>query len=390
MHILRAYDPYCLSIDFSRNGLIAAIEQANKDAMYELVIYETPGGKVRDRFPLVNCVAEIKCSFDVLGRRWRVAWSPNGRYLAFPAIWGDEPSQDLYLYDSQDHTTRKLVGGPAGVAELSWSPDGKWIIMGEVTPATDQNAGYEQTTSVLAVSLDSGETHLLYTSSPPYMPQDIFGWLDDQRFLAVDYDTPYSYNLRLVNLSGETQLLFDGSFGRIRFDRAREVAAIVVTQDGKHAEGTYLISLKDLTVNFIGADQYDWDDNLSMFVAYGDFLCKDDDKKIKTLTTDGKVACVLPPAKVIPSPPEHSPAPDGSWQVVWQKGILLLQAPDQTTRYITNAPVTQLIWRQDLSCFFYIANQVLYRVSMSDLTIQPIDEALKKDEIIYQWLNARN
>lgn len=365
------------------NGLLAYIEWAHDEDMPELVIYEFLGGRVRDRFPLYQCPVDGNCLKEPVGRG-SLAWSPDGRYLAFPAIWG-ELSSDLYLYDSQDHSTRQLTSGPEFVSEISWSPDGKWIIMGEVSASRPNNSGY--TTSLLAISPMSGEAHLLYDVDHPAL-QHILGWLDDKRFLSYDGDGLWEgANIRLVDMSGGAKSLFSSLFYQVELDKVHGIVGVYAKLSKKYDQGMYLVSIESGEIIPVDDfDQFLWNDALGLFVSPTS-PCKDDPTKLKALTTDGKVQCVSP---VKPALPEYSPAPDGSWQLVWQKEILLLQASDQTTRYVTNAPVTQLIWCQDSSCFFYIANQVLYRVSVSDLTTQRVDEQLKKDEIMYQWLNARN
>ena len=58
-------------------------------------------------------------------------WSPDGRYLAFIAAI-DGPSSDVYSYDLQTGQINRLTDGPNQAANLSWSPDSKWIVHEEV------------------------------------------------------------------------------------------------------------------------------------------------------------------------------------------------------------------------------------------------------------------
>lgn len=57
-----------------------------------------------------------------------VAWSPNGRRLAFAA---SDPSahedSNLYVVAANGHGLHQLTTGLLGVSDVSWSPGGRWI-----------------------------------------------------------------------------------------------------------------------------------------------------------------------------------------------------------------------------------------------------------------------
>jgi hypothetical protein len=83
--------------------------------------------------------------------------------------------------------------------------------------------------------------------------------------------------------------------------------------------------------------------------------------------------------------PGSYPSPDGKWQVSLQDGVKL-EAEGQPAITVSTTPGTQVIWCTDSTCFFFVANQILYRASMPDLAIQTVDEKLGKDEIVFQWV----
>jgi hypothetical protein len=87
----------------------------------------------------------------------------------------------------------------------------------------------------------------------------------------------------------------------------------------------------------------------------------------------------------LPLRPDRHPSPDGKWQVSLQGGIKL-EAEGKPAVSVSTNPATQVIWCPDSTCFFFVANQILYHVSVPDLAIQVVDEHLGKDEIAFQWL----
>ena len=60
-----------------------------------------------------------------------LAWSPDGRLLAFPAML-DGPDADIYLYDPQGDTLQRLTHEPGQPGALTWSPDGRWLVYQQV------------------------------------------------------------------------------------------------------------------------------------------------------------------------------------------------------------------------------------------------------------------
>ncbi|HEU5321854.1 MAG TPA: Tol-Pal system beta propeller repeat protein TolB, partial [Methylomirabilota bacterium] len=53
------------------------------------------------------------------------AWSRDGRYLAFRSIRGG--NHDVYTWDLETASERRLTDDEAPDIEPGWSPDGEWI-----------------------------------------------------------------------------------------------------------------------------------------------------------------------------------------------------------------------------------------------------------------------
>ena len=363
------------------SGLLARINRATTDAIPELVVYEMPGGKIRAQFPLVKCAAQTQCDFsDANG--WQVQWSPNGRYLAFPAIWNGS-STDLYVYDSQDGSTRQLTSGPDKVAQLWWSPDGRWIVMGEILQ--DSGVVYPSITSLWAVSVSTNDIHLLYSLENP-SPQGILGWVDNEKFIVYDgnslhnaLDLPAS-NLRMIDVaSDKIQIVFDGDFMTAELDAASQTIVLFGKHNGdQYQQGTYLLSIGAYTVRYLGGFQSEWNDFAKLFVT--NVACEGDSAKTQAFDFSGNMQCVQLPLR-----PDRYPSPDGKWQISLQDGVKL-EAEGKPAISVSTDPATQVIWCPDSKCFFFVANQILYHASVPDLAIQVVDEQLGKDEVAFQWL----
>lgn len=357
------------------DGLLARMERVDNNNVAELTFYESPSMSVRDRIPQFKCRAEHECSYD--GGWQNLLWSHSGRYLAFSASW-ESKSIDVYIYDRQERSVRKLTAGPdgGGRSVVSWSPNDEWIIV------EDRLSHDLFTSSVSAVSLTTGEIRLLYAVDN-LRYQSVLAWLSNNRFLAyggnVHNPLERGGDLLLVDLAGYVQSLFSGEFHWVEFIKASNLVGIL-----QSAGSTHLVSLKDFkATEFDGS--YEWNDELGKFVDH--WPCQETPKKIKTLDVRGKTECIDAPTPVVPVWADHTPSPDGKWQVVLQDGQIVLQYGDQTTvSFGSNGPVTQVIWCPDSTCFFFVANRSLYRASIPYLYSQTIDEELEADRITYQWM----
>jgi hypothetical protein len=355
-----------------KSGLLANIYQSKSDAAPELRIYELPSGKLRDQFPLMNCSAQ--CNTDNVNW-WEIKWSPNGRYLAFPAAL-EGTSSDLYLYDTKNGSTRRLTTGPDDVGTIWWSPNGSQIIMGEI-----HNSNYPYTASVWVVSLSSGEVRLLYSRDENSYPQGLLGWLDDRRFIVFDgttlanaLDLP-AHELRVVDKdTSKVTTLFSGDFMAAALDQTHETVVSFASGD------VFMVSTLNPEPKLMSGIRSVpwWDDSVGLFVTYDP--CENDPKGIKAFDYRGEWQCILREI-----PPESLSSPDGTWQVVLRDGFWL-KTNDQQSVQVSDEIPTQIIWRQDSGGFFFIANQILYYASLSELDVKTVDKYPGGDSIVYQWV----
>lgn len=366
--------------DFTGNekaGFLATIYWpywSTPDALPELRIYELPSGKLLNHFSLMKCTGQ--CNLDNVNW-WKIRWSPNGRYLAFPAML-DGQSSDLYVYDSEVGSIRRLTSGPDNVGEIWWSPDGSQIIMGEIH---DNN--YPYISSLWVVSVSSNEIRLLYSLEHPYL-QGLLGWLDDKRFIVYNgpddfyaLDMP-AYNLRLVDMdTGKVTTLFNDSFMVAALDKVHETIAI------NGSGQLYIISISNPEPKPMrGMFSFPWwDEDAGLFVTYDP--CEDDPGGRKAFDHKGELQCLH-----FQLPPESFSSPDGNWQVLLQDGFWL-KANDQSLVRLNTASPTQIIWRLDSQGLFFIVNQTLYYTSLPELDIKIVDKYPGGDSITYQWVGSK-
>jgi hypothetical protein len=392
-----------------KGGLLARIYQAADDAVPELIIYELPAGKIRDRFPLVRCAEngkvcnQYRSNWSEMGTQ-EPQWSPNGRYLAFAAVL-DADSSDLFVYDAQDGSLRRLTSGPDWVGPIEWSSDGTQIIMQELL--NDGEFFFAPSTkppsSVWSVSVSSNEIKLLYSTNGAYARQNILRWLDDERFVAYEgflVNAENARNLRFVDMNaGTDRILFDGAFVVARFDPIHETFALYTLEQEKYLQGIYLVSIKNGTIRHLDETPFvsnfiEWDSETGLFVSEDD--CQNDPQSFQAFDYQGSFTCVPKPT-LTPDPLEAAsyPSPDGKWTVSVKDG-LWLETEGKPPVLISQEIPSDIIWCLDSNCFFFSDFQqnqqqkqqwTLYRVSLPDLTLKMVDEGIESTGG-YQWLGG--
>ena len=118
-----------------------------------------------------DITAEYLYQAFVHGITRALAWSADGRYLAFAGQM-DGLSSDLYLYDVETKTIRRLSSGDQELQWIDWSPDGKWIAFFSDASGEYQLQLQNQTGRAEAKFLAPGEPPSFY-----YKPQ----WSPDSR-----------------------------------------------------------------------------------------------------------------------------------------------------------------------------------------------------------------
>jgi WD40 repeat protein len=388
-----------------KDGLLASFYQASREVSPELILYELPSGKIRERFPLVRCSKDTNVC-DEYRSNWpqmmwqQPQWSPNGRYLAFVAIL-DAKSSDLFVYDTQNRNLRRLTNGPDWVGPIEWSPDGTQIIMQELLNDFefffDPHA--KPPSSVWSVSVNTNEIKMLYSTGDAYTIQNILFWLDDKRFFAYQgflVNADQAVDLRLVDMeAGTNRILFDGDFVSIDYDPIHETFALYELESSKYPQGIYLVSVKNETIHYLEGPPYnlnldEWDSATGLFLTNN--VCENDPNSLQAFNYQGTFKCV-PNATPTSASLETAnyPAPNGQWSVS-AKDELWLETDGGPAMNVSQETASDVIWCPDSSCFFFSVLQqnhqwTLYRVSLPDLTVKMVDEGIGSRGS-YQWLGG--
>jgi hypothetical protein len=308
-----------------------------------------------------------------------LAWSPDGRYLAFIAAI-DGPSSDVYSYDRASGQINRLTDGPNQAARLFWSPDSKWIIHEEVE-SFGSGAGWNVKAVWAAAPDDSGNRKLYDTESSG---DEVFvDWVAPDTFLVYSWTAIGLQNIRLVNLdSGEAQRIGpEFPVQALAFDPESQAQLTVIddytAQQNNLQSGLYLASPASNQPRLIAPGSwYDvrWLPRAQLFFAHGE-------DGVISVGLDGTIAEYFGEG----APPIDSP--DGAWLLAWGDGNftspigLRLYTPDgELARAITTDAVTFATWSPDATGVFYLSDEMLYYAAVPNGEPQFLEESVTVTE----------
>ncbi len=169
-----------------------------------------------------------------VGLKNRLAWSSDGRWLAFNAAI-EGPSADVYVYDTSNGRIERLTDGPDQSTDLAWSPDDGYIVhsVAQSLYYGYSGIGYDML-GAWAVPPDPAKSPLHLYDHAFLGFENILGWLDDGRYLGDSLDGEELgncgyFNLRTVDLlRGEGPQLLAGHYSLRAFDPETRTALLVL------------------------------------------------------------------------------------------------------------------------------------------------------------------
>jgi hypothetical protein len=311
-----------------------------------------------------------------------IAWSPDGRFLAFTAAL-DSSSSDLYVFDTERGRIDRLNGLYSQSAAPFWAPESNWLIFQELS--YDEESGWRSEV-VSEISVPGYVYHnTLYIPHLSSQEEAFLGWINLQSLMSYSQTAGGNFMLRQVNVETLSEnFLLPDTFEQIAFDTDSKSLAYVLSEGEGMMGGVYLRQAERATADLLRGGVWDdliWEDG-GMFIA---------------TSPQGVFAFTPLGESVILSNESHLQlSPNGSWMVAWgegdsaEPGAWLYQSPSgNLLQELTDKWVDRVYWAPDSRKFFILAEGILYHLAFPGLDLQEIEGDFQADTPVeFAWVES--
>ena len=379
-------DPSDLANSVSPKGGAIAIRSGLRSSPDQTALYllRLPAGQVQLVTPLLSPTEQglvengqdsraLEAATGVV-QRSSMAWSPDGRYLAFIAAL-DRNCADVYLYDTVSQKLSRMTFSANMNATPFWSPDGHWIYVQEVLSYGNGTAW--KPAIVRAIDAQTDISFEIYGPPADSNGEIFLGWLNATTFLSYSTRADSGYALRSVDISHDhISVLFTGDFNQAVFDPKTGVIAITRSQGSPGStlvSGLYLITPNATQPLLVQAGDWktlNWSPEGNVFLASGL-------PGSLIVTPGGKGTLIANEAHCASSPDENWLACWGDSTSGGQIGLRLYRPSGELLQGISTEPVQALAWQPDAKGFFFITSNHLELATFPSLQAKMVDDNLK-------------
>jgi hypothetical protein len=183
--------------------------------------------------------------------RHNLAWSPDGRRLAFVGVM-DGPTAEVYTYEPALEQIRRISRDDSQNYSPSWSPDGQTLLYFGTDSLS--SGAVLSTTGVWAASGEEMTPALLYTPAGDGGAEHLVGWLDATTAVLDNiYPASGPERLRLYDLVTKEELMLnEGWMLAVAVDSWR--GALIYA----NPSGLFLLTSPDETPVLISQKEVEW------------------------------------------------------------------------------------------------------------------------------------
>lgn len=371
-----------LTRGLSPDGHTLMVRAGTATTTDELAIYQVdvPSGEVTKITPLLAITNQRKLvnetgsrvyqTLEAVTREDGLAWSPDGRYLAFIAAL-ENNSADLYVLDLEKDRIERLNGVYSQSASPLWGPASNWLVTQELEDYDVETGWRAEVVSGLHFP-GYDDQNTLYLPANGSIEEVFLGWANAQSFLSYSHTATDLTVLRQINVETlSVGVIYPEDFSQAAFDPVTGAMAIVLNETQAASQGQvsgiYLRKPQSAVFEMQRAGTWAslvWEPG-GAFVATGY-------QGVSVITPDGD-------AVLLSSENNLSISPSGNWMVGWgdgetrPSGARLYQGPGgNLLQSITDLQISGVFWQADSKTFYLVAEGVLYQVAFPGLNLEEI------------------
>ncbi len=349
--------------------------------------------------------------FAALAQPNLFAWSPDGTILAYGSAQ-DGPSVDLYTYSTVSDSISRLTSGPSQAIDISWSPDGDYIVSaGAISMQYGVGGGNGPIIDALwAVRPDGSDLHTIQTyPHGSEAPPTLLGWVNNRAFVEYYSELGCGYRgLTFVNIETSSHYtLIPGAMGPLALNPKTGTALVLIPQIVNEYDylpycgttpepGVYLLSVFGSKPPMKVALDAPTSSDLFYYFSYWSpetglfFLATKD--RVYTINLSGNVKLTdIPNVFSSGAYPPNIPAiipklsPDGREWAIYSPNGLSIASSDHPIQNIFPGPVDDALWSPDGSALFFVSNSRIYRAAVGSYQSVELAGPIPTEDTSNEW-----
>lgn len=317
--------------------------------------------------------------FSAVTRDDGLAWSADGRYLAFTAAL-ESSTSDLYIYNAEKDSIGRVNGLYTQSASPFWAPEGNWLVNQELSSADSETGWRADVVEVFSIP-GYADQSALYVPGGQSQGEVFLGWINIQSFISYSQTADGAQMLRQVNVEDlSVGIRYQGSFEEAALDPDSGCLALILSdEDASELNlmgGVYLLQADSTTPELQRAGEWEnlkWDEG-GVFVTSGS-------QGVFTFTPEGEGLILQDESDIIVSP-------SGNWMIGWGDGVdgnagaRLYQSSGNLLQQLMEQIVSLVYWLPDSQSFYIQAEGVLYYLAFPDLTPVEVEAGFSSDTLL--------
>ena len=375
-----------LARGLSPDGHTLVVRAGSEFNTDELAIYQIdlPATTVTKLTPLLSITNQRKLvneegsrvfqTLEAVTREDGLAWSPDGRYLAFIAAL-EYNSADLYVLDLEKGRVERLNGVYSQSASPFWAPASNWLVTQKLEDFDPETGWRSESVSGVHFPGYTGQ-NTLYLPAKGSLEEVFLGWVNAQNFISYSKTAADLSTLRQVDVDTlSVGVIYAEAFSQAAFNPDSNALAIVLDESQSEVSGVYLRKAESTVFELQQTGAWS-----TLEPAPGGVFVATGQRGVSVITPDGDTILISGESGL-------SISPSGNWMVGWgdggtnQSGARLYQGPGgNLLQSLTDLQVTSVYWQPDSRAFFLLAEGVLYRVAFPGLNLEEITAGFPADQ----------
>jgi dipeptidyl aminopeptidase/acylaminoacyl peptidase len=320
-------------------------------------------------------------ALEVVTRPDGLAWSPDGRFLAFNGALNNDNS-DLYVLDTLNNRFDRANRFLSQNASPLWAPKGNWLISQELEIDRPGENDWRTAfvTGLLMPSFINIDT--VYQPPPASVEEVFLGWLNENIFISYSMTKDGPRFLRTIGTDNlKENMVIEGAFQQAAFDPETSTIAFTISYESAIpiglSGGIYRV-LPDNT-GYLLQQEGSWErlawDPVGMFIAAGS-------QGVTLFSPSGE-------SLLLTGQGNARLSPNGNWMIAWgdgknsTTGARLYQSNSNSPlQTLVTGPVETVLWQPDSQGFIIQSEGALYQFVFPGLRTKTIAEEMPQESPI--------